>query len=62
MQRRMRADWPAMQRRVPIWDAAGSLGMTVKQMESTYGHHHPDFQQDAADAYQGARKPSFLGA
>jgi hypothetical protein len=40
-----------MQRGVPIWDAAGSLGMTVKQMESNYGHHHPDFQQAAADAY-----------
>ncbi|OBQ68375.1 hypothetical protein A9K72_08965 [Mesorhizobium loti] len=48
--RHTRATW-LMQRRVPIWDAAGSLGMTVKQMESTYGHHHPDFQQSAADAY-----------
>ncbi|WP_217577366.1 site-specific integrase [Mesorhizobium sp. GbtcB19] len=48
--RHTRATW-LMQRRVPIWDAAGSLGMTVKQMESTYGHHHPDFQQAAADAY-----------
>ncbi|BCH20158.1 site-specific integrase [Mesorhizobium sp. L-2-11] len=48
--RHTRATW-LMQRRVPIWDAAGSLGMTVKQMETTYGHHHPDFQQAAADAY-----------
>lgn len=34
---------------VDPWDAAGFLGMTVDVLISTYGHHHPDFQSDAAD-------------
>ena len=34
---------------VSLWQAAGALGMTVKTLESTYGHHHPDWQRDAAD-------------
>jgi integrase len=36
-----------------LWDAAGILGMTVKQLEETYGHHHPDFQKEAAAAPRG---------
>jgi integrase len=35
------ATW-LMQSGVDLWDAAGFLGMTVKQLEDTYGHHHPD--------------------
>lgn len=38
-----------MQAGVPIWEAAGALGMTVKTLESVYGHHHPDWQTMAAD-------------
>lgn len=34
---------------VSLWDAAGVLGMTVKTLEAVYGHHHPSYQQDAAD-------------
>jgi hypothetical protein len=30
---------------------AGWLGMTMQQLTDGYGHHHPDFQQDAAEAF-----------
>jgi hypothetical protein len=37
-----------MQRGVPIWEAAGYLGMSAKMLEAVYGHHSPDFQRKAA--------------
>jgi integrase len=43
------ATW-AMQNGADIWGAAGFLGMTVEMLERRYGHHHPDFQRDVADA------------
>ena len=46
--------------RVETWEAGGFLGMTVKQLEETYGHHHQDFQKEAANALSGqyaARNP-----
>jgi integrase len=43
------ATW-LMQRGVPIWQAAGFLGMSAEILERTYGHHHPDYLRDAADA------------
>jgi integrase len=46
------ATW-LMQAGVDLWVAAGFLGMTVKQLEDTYGHHHPDFQDEAANALRG---------
>lgn len=46
--RHTRATW-LMQDGVPIWEAAGHLGMTVKTLEATYGHHHPDWQKHAAE-------------
>jgi integrase len=46
------ATW-LMQSGVDLWDAAGFLGMTVKQLEETYGHHHPDYQREAAEALGG---------
>lgn len=46
--RHTRATW-MVQRGVPPWQAAGFLGMTVRVLEQTYGHHSPDFQKDAAD-------------
>ncbi|OYY73274.1 MAG: hypothetical protein B7Y61_19455 [Rhizobiales bacterium 35-66-30] len=36
-----------------LWEAAGYLGMTVEQLQSTYGHHHPDHQAGAAAAATG---------
>lgn len=45
--RHTRATW-MMQAGVSPWEAAGSLGMSMKVLETTYGHHHPDWQKDAA--------------
>jgi len=46
--RHTRATW-LMQARVSPWEAAGHLGMNVQTLINVYGHHHPDFQKDAAD-------------
>jgi integrase len=43
------ATW-LMQRGVPIWEAAGFLGMSPEILQDTYGHHHPNFLQGAATA------------
>jgi integrase len=43
------ATW-AMQNGADLWQTAGFLGMTVEMLEERYGHHHPDFQADAARA------------
>jgi integrase len=49
------ATW-LMQNGADLWDAADFLGMTVRQLEATYGHHHPDHQKSAADALTGRRR------
>jgi integrase len=41
------ATW-LMQAGADVWQAAGFLGMTVDVLIDSYGHHHPDFQADAA--------------
>ena len=46
--RHTRATW-MMQAGVPIWEAAGFLGMTVRTLERVYGHHSPDHQELAAN-------------
>lgn len=46
--RHTRATW-LMQRRVDPWEAAGHLGMSVKTLTDVYGHHHPDWQKEAAE-------------
>jgi integrase len=38
-----------MQAGVPIWEAAGALGMSAQVLEATYGHHHSDYQRQAAE-------------
>jgi integrase len=43
------ATW-LMQRGVPMWEAAGFLGMTRETLERVYGHHHPDYLETAAEA------------
>jgi integrase len=48
------ATW-GMQAGVNIWRLAGFLGMTVETLERVYGHHHPDYMADAAEAI--AQKP-----
>jgi integrase len=59
--RHTRATW-LMQAGVDMWEAAGSLGMTVKTLQEVYGHHHPSWQKKAADAdgreRAGNTKPS----
>jgi integrase len=53
------ATW-LMQSGVDLWHAAGFLGMTVQQLEAGYGHHHPDYQEEAVAALGGqyaARNP-----
>jgi integrase len=39
-----------MQQRVDPWDAANALGMSLAMLTTVYGHHHPDWQKDAANA------------
>jgi integrase len=46
--RHTRATW-LMQAGVPIWEAAGHLGMTTRTLETVYGKHSPDFQEHAAN-------------
>jgi integrase len=41
---------------VNVWRAAGFLGMSVETLDRVYGHHHPDFMSDAAEAI--GRKPN----
>ena len=41
------ATW-LMLRRTDPWEAAGYLGMNVETLIKHYGHHHPDYQRDAA--------------
>lgn len=43
------ATW-LMQRGVPVWEAAGFLGMSAEVLLSSYGHHHPEFLHGAANA------------
>jgi integrase len=46
--RHTRATW-MMQAGVPIWEAAGFLGMSTKTLERVYGHHDPSHQERAAN-------------
>jgi integrase len=48
------ATW-LMQSGTDRWQAAGFLGMTVEQLEAGYGHHHPDFQEEAAASFSAKR-------
>ena len=43
------ATW-LMQNGTEPWQAAGFLSMSVETLTRTYGHHHPDFMREAADA------------
>jgi hypothetical protein len=45
-----------MQRGVPVWQAAGYLGMSVETLVRVYGHHSPDHLKAAADAISGNSK------
>lgn len=43
------ASW-LLQRGVPVWQAAGYLGMSAATLERVYGHHSPDHLKGAAEA------------
>lgn len=45
------ATW-LMQNGVEIWEAAGFLGMSEQVLRTVYGHHHPDFQKNAAKGFR----------
>src|SRR5208282_4968764 len=49
------ATWLA-QRGVPAWEAAGFLGMTEQTFIDVYGHHHPDHQKNAVNAFGSPRQ------
>lgn len=44
------ATW-LMQAGVPMWEAAGFLGMSEKMLRENYGHHHPDYLTEAKNAF-----------
>jgi integrase len=44
------ATW-LMQLGTDKWEAAEYLGMTAKQLDDTYGHHHPDHLKGPRDAF-----------
>ncbi|CAM5546524.1 hypothetical protein ATER59S_04424 [Aquamicrobium terrae] len=46
--RHTRATW-MMQQGIDLWQASGSLGMSVQMLQENYGHHHPDWQRQAAE-------------
>ncbi len=46
--RHTRATW-LMQADVPIWEASGHLGMSIRTLERVYGHHSPSHQGRAAN-------------
>ena len=37
-----------LQAGVPTWEVAGFVGMSEELVRETYGHHSPDFQNNAA--------------
>jgi integrase len=43
------ATW-LMQAGVALWEAAGFLSMRPETLQRVYGHHHPDFMREAANA------------
>ena len=42
----------AMQRGADMWAASGFFGVSLKVLESTYGHHHPDHLRSAVEAME----------
>jgi integrase len=53
------ATW-LMQRGVPVWEAAGFLGMSAEVLLATYSHHHPDFLHAAANAITSKHRVSVV--
>ena len=56
------ATW-LMQLGTDPWEAAGYLGMSVKVLIDTYGHHHPDYMKEASGrSLARGRRPSASSA
>ncbi len=49
------ATW-LMQRGVDLWQAGSYLGMDPITLKNVYGRHHPDFQSEAANAFQNRNR------
>ena len=49
--RRTAVTW-AMQNGIDKWAACGFFGLTMDVLESTYGHHHPDYLRSAVEAME----------
>jgi hypothetical protein len=47
-----------MQAGVPHWQAAGFLAMSEKTLRDVYGHYHPDYLREAAEAI--SRRPQLV--
>jgi integrase len=50
----------AMQNRMDLWQAAGYFATSVPILTRVYGHHHPDFMREAAEAI--GRRPQNVRA
>jgi hypothetical protein len=44
-----------MQQGIDKWQASGFLAMTEETLERVYGHHHPDYLREAAEALSRPR-------
>jgi len=53
------ATWQ-MQAGTNLYEAAGYLGMTAETLWDVYGHHHPDFQSEAATAVAKRRRDPLI--
>ncbi len=49
--RRTAVTW-AMQNGIDKWAACGFFGLTMDVLESTYGHHHPEYLRSAVEAME----------
>jgi len=38
-----------MQNGTDHWQASGFLSMSMETLQRVYGHHHPDYQREAAE-------------
>lgn len=45
------ATWALQGGQADLWEIAGFLGMTTETLQKTYGHHHPQHQRRAANAF-----------
>lgn len=54
------ATW-MMQNGVQPWQVAGFLGMTEEVLNDVYGHHHPDYLEEARQGISARQKPDRNG-